>query len=64
MTCLKCNGLMFYDSFIEDGVIAGRCWHCCNCGEMIDLLILTHRRIFSRIKGRKPRYQNKPLLIN
>lgn len=48
MTCVRCEGLMvperFQDILDDTGQINFMAWHCLNCGEIVDHLILANRR--------------------
>jgi hypothetical protein len=48
MKCLRCGGLMTCENYLtrtelgELGLCDG--WRCLNCGELVDAVILSHRR--------------------
>jgi hypothetical protein len=47
MMCTRCRGLMVPDRFVDLRDDTGRLefvgWHCINCGEVVDPVVLTHR---------------------
>ena len=47
MTCLRCNGLMvperYQDLLDEAGRINFEAWHCLNCGDIRDAVIVANR---------------------
>ncbi len=66
MRCQRCHGLMVVDHFIdmeESGGLWLRGWRCVACGEVVDPMIMRHRRIhpsrFNRLReaamGKKKR---------
>ena len=48
MLCLRCNGLMAKETCMDlkddMGIFTTVVLHCLNCGEVVDPLILDHRR--------------------
>jgi len=48
MTCPRCHGLMLRDEFLDLEDEAGQyrfvAWRCLLCGEVLDPLIVKHRR--------------------
>ena len=48
MNCLKCSGMMNYEAFVS-GAAEGSTWgyegwRCIYCGDIIDPIILRHRK--------------------
>ena len=48
MFCLRCHGLLNKEIWVDPedelGIIAIEVLHCLNCGEVVDPLILQHRK--------------------
>lgn len=48
MTCERCRGWMVRDRFVDLSDDTGRLdfdgWRCINCGEVLDVVVLQHRR--------------------
>ena len=67
MTCLRCQGLMIVDAFLDMDDDSGQLWmgaaRCVNCGEVVDLGIARNRAAhparvlacLSRTRARQPR---------
>ena len=48
MTCMRCQGLMISDSFIdleETGHLWMKAWRCMNCGCIADAVVEQNRRL-------------------
>lgn len=49
MPCQRCNGLMIRDMFCDlrddTGTVAFQGLRCVNCGEVVDAVVLDHRRL-------------------
>ncbi len=63
MSCDRCEGMMINDCLIDDG---GRVnlpiWRCLVCGEIIDVLILSHRA--EKTKTGRQRNQTSPFVLS
>jgi hypothetical protein len=47
MKCVKCGGLMVYETFYsQEDIFSG--WRCIYCGEIVDQVILENRRLGQR----------------
>lgn len=48
MGCSRCRGYMIRDSFLDlrddTGCLQFEGWRCINCGEVVDPVVLAHRR--------------------
>jgi len=48
MNCLKCTGSMSFEEFVsgaaEGGAWAYKGWRCVHCGDIVDPVILRHRK--------------------
>ncbi|RMH33584.1 MAG: hypothetical protein D6690_11565 [Nitrospirae bacterium] len=73
MRCHRCQGTMVLDYFLDldsGGELWMRGWRCLICGEVVDFLILNHRRLqqapaSSRKKARRstPRRANPQAVV-
>lgn len=57
MRCRRCQGLMVWDRFIDlaqTDRLWAFVWRCVNCGEVLDAVILSHRRNASPLRKPAP----------
>jgi hypothetical protein len=57
MKCVRCGGFMFRDEFRQWGKIYPY-FHCVQCGELVDPIILKNR--LDSINGKHPKKETKP----
>lgn len=67
MRCPRCAGLMvrdiFQDILDETGAMSFHGWRCPTCGEIMDPVILSHRRHGSSLSGRPMPKRVPPLRL-
>ncbi len=67
MRCPRCSGLMvrdiFQDVLDETGTMSFNGWRCPSCGEIMDPVILSHRRHRPRVSCRPMMRRLPPLRL-
>jgi hypothetical protein len=64
MRCMRCQGLMVWVRFLDlaqTDLLWAFAWRCVNCGEVLDAVILSHRR-HARLL-REPRSQGGRTMV-
>jgi len=54
MRCIRCSGLKVPD-ILRDGGMTVLAYRCIHCGDVIDQMILLHRKRHCPLRARKPR---------